>query len=137
MESTNRHLEGPGEISYDYKYDTLVFKMNNRNYKHSFEFQNFIADIDDKNFITGIRILDASKIFDTNKLVLKGIIKGGFKSRSEHNMVTITFKFITKIRNRIFPILSEKENFTQQITENAPIKMPDSLVEAPLVPVVV
>ena len=132
-----KHLTGKGEFLYDYKYDILTFKMRNRNYKHSFEFQNFVADVDDENFITGIRIFDVSQIFGVNKFVLKDIAGGQFKSRIESNVVTIVFKFVSKVRNRLFPLLSKQENFTQQITENAPIKMPDSLVEAPLMPVVV
>ena len=43
-----KHLTGKGEFLYDYKYDILTFKMRNRNYKHSFEFQNFVADVDDR-----------------------------------------------------------------------------------------
>ncbi|MBW2969424.1 DUF2283 domain-containing protein, partial [Candidatus Woesearchaeota archaeon] len=65
---------------YDYKYDILTFKMKNRNYKKSIEFQNFVIDIDNKNFVTGIRIFDASKVFNTDKYVLKNIIKGDFKA---------------------------------------------------------
>ena len=133
MTATERHLEGKGEVFYDYRYDILGFKMKDRNYKSSFEFQNFVADLDDKNFITGVRIFDASNIFGMDKLVLKNIARGEFKVRIENNVVTIVFKFISKVRNRLFPLFSKQENFTQQITQTAPIKMADSLVEAPIV----
>ncbi len=133
MTAVERHLEGKGEFLYDYNYDVLTFKMKNRNYKNSFEFQNFVADIDDKSFITGIRIFDASNIFGVNKFVLKNIAGGQFKSRIENNVVTIVFKFVSKVRNQLFPLFSKQENFTQQITQLAPVKMADSLVEAPIV----
>ncbi len=128
-----KHLNGRGEFSYDYKYDTLGFKIKNRNYKQSFEFQNFIADLDDQNFITGIRILDASKVFGLNKYVLKSIVVGEFQSKIENNVITIVFKFVSKVRNSVFPIFTKNENFTQQITQTAPVKIADSSVEAPII----
>ena len=128
-----KHLTGKGEFLYDYKYDILTFKIKNRNYKHSFEFQNFVADVDNENFITGIRIFDASQVFGVDKFVLRDIAGGQFKSRIENNIVTIVFKFVSKVRNRLFPLLSKQENFTQQITQPAPVKIADSLVEAPIV----
>ena len=133
MTVTQKHLTGKGEFLYDYNYDILTFKMKNRNYKNSFEFQNFVADIDDQSFITGIRIFDVSNIFGVNKFVLKNIAGGQFKSRIENNVVTIVFKFVSKVRNQLFPLFSKQENFTQQITQPAPVKIADSLVEAPIV----
>ena len=42
-----KHLNaiGKGECVYDYKYDTLTFRIKDRDYKNSVEFQNFVIDI--------------------------------------------------------------------------------------------
>lgn len=123
-----KKLTGKGEFVYDYKYDALTFKMKDRNYKRSIEFQNFAIDIDDKNLITGIRVFDASKVFGVDKYVLKNIIHGEFKADVEKNMITVTIKFAGMQRNRIIPLFSQKHNFMHQIT--APVKnMVDSTVE--------
>ena len=131
-----RHLNatGKGEIIYDYKYDILTFKVADREYKNSFEFQNFVADIDKKDFVTGIRIFDVSKVFGITKHILRNIVHCDFKARVENNIITITFKFIGKLRNKIIPIFTEKESFTQQITTpiNSHHPLDDSLVECPI-----
>ena len=59
-----RHLNaiGKGQLLYDSKHDILTFKIKDRDYKMSVEFQNFTIDIDTENFVTGIRIFDASKV---------------------------------------------------------------------------
>ncbi len=122
-------LKGKGEFIYDYKYDILTFKMQNRNYKKSIEFQNFVIDIDDKNYITGTRIFDASKVFKIDKYVLKNIISGQFKAEVQNKIITITLNFVGKKRNKIINILSPKQSYIQQIV--APIKqdIADSSVE--------
>jgi len=122
-------LKGKGEFVYDYKYDILTFKMKDRNYKKSIEFQNFVIDIDDKKFVTGIRIFDASKVFKVDKYILKNIIKGEFKANVENKILTITINFIGKQRNKLINILNQKQNYVQQIV--APVKkdISDSSVE--------
>ena len=123
-----KKITGKGEFIYDYKYDTLTFKMKDRNYKRSIEIQNFAIDIDDKNLITGIRVFDASKVFGVDKYVLKNIVQGEFKADVEKKIVTITLKFVGMQRNKIIPLLTQKQNFMHQIT--TPVKnMADSTVE--------
>jgi len=123
---TGRHLDGKGkgEFVYDYKYDILTFKTKNRNYKQSFEFQNFVLDVDEEKFITGIRIFDASKVFDVDKVVLKNVTYWEFNAAIEDNKIMVQFKFTCNIRNknRVFPA----ENFTQNISEVSPVKMADA-----------
>jgi hypothetical protein len=120
-----KHLDakGMGEFSYDYKNDLIIFKTKNRNYKKSVEFQNFIADIDEEGFVTGMRIFDASKVFGLDKYALKNITYMEFTSNVENNVITITCKFISKIRNKLSP-----EHFTQHLTQESPIEMADSSV---------
>ena len=126
-----KHLDGKGKgsFSYDYKYDILMFKIKGRKYKTSFEFQNFVADIDEEGFITGVRIFDASKVFKIDKYVLKNITEWEFNTRTENNIITITFRFSSKIRNKLIPLLSAKENFTQQLSREAPSPINDASVE--------
>lgn len=122
----NKKLIGKGEFLYDYKYDILTFKIKDRNYKRSIEIQNFTIDIDDQDFVTGIRVFDASKVFGVDKYVLKNIVHGGFKANVEKNVITIILRFMGIQRNKL--IFTEKQNFVQQIT--APIKnVADSTVE--------
>ena len=61
----NKHLDGKGkgEYSYDYKNDVMFFKIKNRDYLKSIDFDNFVADIDKEGYITGVRIFDATRIF--------------------------------------------------------------------------
>ncbi|MDO8642176.1 MAG: DUF2283 domain-containing protein [Candidatus Woesearchaeota archaeon] len=115
---TNKHLDAKdeGEIIYDYAHDILTFKIKNRNYKQSVEFHNFVADIDDLGFVTGVRIFDASRIFGVVKYTLKNIIHCDFKARLEKNALTIQLKFVGKARNKLISLLPHTENFTQQIT---------------------
>lgn len=115
---TKKQLKGTvkGKFLYDYKYDILTFKIQNRNYKKSIELQNFVVDIDEEDFVTGIRIFDASKVFGVNKYNLKNIVQYKFEANIENNVITIRIKFVSKIRNKMIPIFSKEQNFMQQIT---------------------
>ncbi|KHO48926.1 MAG: hypothetical protein QT02_C0011G0011 [archaeon GW2011_AR9] len=109
-----KHLDGTGkgEFLYDYNNDILMFKIKDRDYKNSVEFQNFVADIDTEGFVTGVRVFDASKVFDINKYTLKNIVKWGFKTSVESGMITVRLSFVGQVRNKEVPV----ENFTQQLT---------------------
>ncbi len=111
---TEKHLDGTGkgEWLYDFNSDILMFKVKDRDYKISAEFQNFVADIDIEGFVTGIRIFDASKVFGMDKFTLKNIVKWGFETIVESGMITIRLTFASKVRNKEVPV----ENFTQQLT---------------------
>ncbi len=109
-----KHLDGTGrsEFLYDFNNDILMFKVKDRDYKDSVEFQNFVADIDMEGFVTGIRVFDASKVFGINKYTLKHISKWGFKTSVESGMITVRLTFVGQVRNKEVPV----ENFTQQLT---------------------
>ncbi len=128
----NKHLDATGkeEYLYDFQNDILMVRIKDREYKLSIEFQNFVADIDEEGFVTGVRIFDASQVLDVDKYVLKSIVRVGFKARIERNVITIAVQFMSKIRNRVFPLIGHEEKIKQQIT--TPIDTPrmrDSLVE--------
>ena len=56
-----RHLEAEGEMDYDYANDVLFFKIKDREYDFSIEFQNMVIDVDEEKFIVGIQIFEAYK----------------------------------------------------------------------------
>ncbi len=109
-----KHLDGTGkgEVLYNFTNDILMFKVKDRDYKISAEFQNFVADIDTEGFVTGIRIFDASKVFGIDKYTLKNIFKWRFDAFIENGTITIRLNFVGKVRNKEVPV----ENFTQQLT---------------------
>lgn len=129
---TEKHLDGTGkgEFLYDFNNDLLMFKVKERDYKNSVEFQNFVADIDTEGFVTGIRIFDASKVFGIDKYTLKHIVRWGFKTTVENGTITVRLTFIGKVRNKEIPV----ENFTQQLTTSLNgYNLTDSSVECALV----
>jgi len=131
----DRHLEGKGkaEFFYDYKYDTLIFKVKDRDYKTSIEFQNFVIDIDVENFVTGIRIIDVSKISGLKKIAFKNMVHGELNASIKDNVINVRFKFVVKLRNRIVPLFSETQDFVQQFA--APLSpkhhIKDSIITVP------
>jgi hypothetical protein len=127
-----RHLNAPGKLKtlYDYEEDILTFKVRDRNYKQSIEFQNFVVDIDEEDFVTGVRVFDASKVFGVEKYLLKNVVEAKFNATIENGVITIVLKFVGKLRNKIIPIFGEKQQFTQQITTPAgQYHLEDSTVE--------
>ena len=110
-----KQLNGKGEFLYDFKHDILTFKIKDRDYKQSIELQNFCLDIDTENFVTGVRIFDVSKVSGLKKLIFRNLTHGEFKSSVKNNIISVRLNFIGKIRNRLIPIFSKEENFTQQI----------------------
>lgn len=133
-----RHLDGrgKGQLIYDFKYDTLTFKIKGRNYKKSVEFQNFIIDIDEEDFVTGIRIMDVSKVSGLNKFLFRNLIHGEFNASITDNVINVRFKFIGRMRNKAIPILPlfmREKDFTQQFTTpvNSKYPMADSEVVVP------
>lgn len=111
-----KHLDGTGkgEFLYDFNNDILMFKIKDRDYKISAEFQNFVADVDTEGFVTGIRVFDASKVFGVDKYTLKSIVKWSFETFVEKGMITIRLSFVGQVRNKEVPV----ENFTQQLTSS-------------------
>lgn len=133
--ATKKFLDGKGkgEFFYDYKFDTLIFKTKDRDYKNSIEFQNFVIDIDTENFVTGIRIFDVSLISGISKVTLKNLIHGEFKASISNNVINIRFKFVGKLRNKIIPLFHEKQDFTQLFSApiNAKYHLQDTILTVP------
>ncbi len=130
-----KHLDAPGkgEFLYDYKHDILTFKIKDRDYKMSVELQNFVIDIDTENFVTGIRIFDASKVSGLKKMLFRNLIHGDFKASIKDNVITVRLNFVGRLRNRLIPIFTKEQNFTQQVSTQVSSKHPleDSVVSVP------
>jgi uncharacterized protein YuzE len=120
----NRHLDarGKGEYSYDYRNDLLLFKIKDREYSKSIEFDNLVVDIDKEGFITGLRVFDASKIFRLTKVALNKVTDFEFYAKIEDKIITIQLKFRSVLRNR--PILSHGQDFVREAI-NAKIRDSD------------
>jgi len=97
-----RHLEGKGEMDYDYANDILFFKVSEREYAFSIEFQNMVIDIDEENFIVGIQIFEASKFLRMSKVNLREIPRWKFNAKLDNNTIEIRLDYQLKVRNRIF-----------------------------------
>ena len=98
-----KHLNAPGkgEYSYDYRNDILLFKIIDRNYAMSIEFDNFVVDIDEKGFITGLRIFDATQIFKLSKVTLNNLRSFEFHTRAENGVISVQLRFNCMVRNAI------------------------------------
>ncbi len=97
-----RHLEAKGEMDYDYVNDILFFKIKDREYDFSVEFQNMVIDIDEEKFIVGIQIFEASKFLRMSKLDLREIPNWKFTAKLEDNTIEIRLDYQIKLRNKIF-----------------------------------
>jgi uncharacterized protein YuzE len=74
-------------IDYDYKNDTLFVSM--RGAHSSIEVDDYIIDMDGKNFICGLEILNASKNLHVPKKSLINITKAKFAIKYGTNMAKI------------------------------------------------
>ena len=110
-----KELEGAGEMDYDYVNDILFFKVKNREYDFSLEFQNMVIDVDEEQFITGIQIFEASNFLGITKMALRSIPTWQFKAKIKENLVEIRLFYQIEIRNKIIeknPIIIQ-ENTAQ------------------------
>ena len=121
----NKHLDarGKGEYTYDYRNDILLFKIKNREYAMSIEFENLVVDIDKEGFITGLRIFDASQLFKLSKIALNKVRSFEFNTKVEtgakkEKVITIQLRFVPMLRNK--PMIKQgqdivRESFSSQI----------------------
>jgi uncharacterized protein YuzE len=119
---TERKLEAKGraEYSYDYANDILYFKIKDRSYRESIEFDNLIIDIDQEEFITGIRIMNASSMLRIPKYALRNIQQFEFNSRLESTAITVQLNFACVLRNKVLV------NKGQDILREAPFAVEEA-----------
>jgi len=112
----NKKLDatGDGVIDYDYKEDTLFFKVKGREYKKSIDFDDLVLDIDKEGFVTGVQIFGASKLFSIDKIALNSVKRMEFSANVERNVIKLRLSFMCVRRNK--PIEHHSENFTREST---------------------
>lgn len=115
---SGKHLEaeGKGQHFYDYINDILLFNIKNRDYLKSLDFDNLIVDLDKEGFITGLRIFDASKIFNIPRLALKNIRSFKFNAQIEDKKVTIRLEFVPILRNK--PLIKQGQNLVREALDS-------------------
>ena len=96
-----RYLEAKGEMDYDYVNDILFFKVKDRLYDFSFEFQNMVIDVDKEMFIVGIQIFNASDFLGIPKINLREIPKWQFKARINQGLIELRLFYQIVVRNKI------------------------------------
>ncbi len=103
MKMEIKHLDarGNGEVDYDYVHDILFFKIKDREYFRSIEFEDIVLDIDKESFITGIQIFNASNMFKVEKESLKEIKKWDFDIKVENNVIFVQLAFEIVKRNKV------------------------------------
>ncbi len=107
-----KHLEAAGEMDYDYVNDILFFKVKNREYSFSIEFQNMVIDVDEEKFIVGIQLFEASKFLEMSKINLREIPKWQFNAKIEKGVIELRLNYQLQIRNRIYeksPIIIQED----------------------------
>ena len=114
MMNKERTLEAEGEMDYDYVNDILLFKVKDREYDFSIEFQNMVVDVDNEQFIVGIQIFDASEFLKIGKEHLRKITKWQFKAKLKENEFRIDLYYQVIVRNRtinnnIYPIIVQQD----------------------------
>lgn len=116
MESKKLDAKGKGEYSFDYKNDILMFKIKDRDYKKSIDFGNIVVDIDSEDYITGCRIMDASKVFRLEKAQLMKVNGFEFNASSEDNIITLELNFSTVFRNK--QVVEKGQNFVREAVDS-------------------
>jgi len=117
MTQKPRSLEAPGEVDYDYKNDILFFKVKDREYDRSIEFQNLVIDVDSENFITGLQIFNASEYLGLPKENLRNVPNWKFQSTTREGAIEIRLFFQTMLRNKI---IENRPIIQLQSEENLP-----------------
>ena len=96
-----KHLEAEGEMDYDFVNDILFFKVKDREYDFSFEFQNMVIDVDKEKFITGIQLFDASEFLGIPKVNLRKVPKWKFEAKINKGVIELRLFYQLEIRNKI------------------------------------
>lgn len=106
-----RKLCKEGEVDYDFSNDILFFKVKDREYEKSFEFENMVIDMDKENFITGLQIFDASEFLNIDKINLREMPKWKLEAYIEDNKIEVRLYFNIHLRNKVLeknPIIIQK-----------------------------
>ena len=113
-----KHLNAPGkgEYIYDYRNDTLLFKIRDRNYKVSIDFDNLVVDVDEEGYMTGLRIFDASQVFKLSKLALSNVKSFEFHTKVEDKVISIQLRFNCILRNSV---VKQGQDFVREAVDSS------------------
>ena len=112
MKKKYLNAKGKGEQIYDFVNDILTFKVKEREYDKSIDFDNFVIDFDTEGYIIGMRIFDASKILNIKKFGLRNITNFEFNSNIENKVISIQLKFMCILRNK--QIIKQGQDFIRE-----------------------
>ena len=126
MKAGRKELRAKGEFEYDHAHDILFFKVRDRQYDRSIDFDNFVVDIDEEGFIVGLQIFDASKYFCMDRKYLRAAMTWELcasveKISETESKVEIRLMFQVAVRNKILQL-------TPIITQNVSDSLENSKV---------
>ena len=96
----DRFLNKIGEFDYDFRNDILFFKVKDREYSHSVELSSLVIDFDEEDFIVGLQIINASRILNISKEILRGINSFNMQAKISDGVIQISVSFGMISRNK-------------------------------------
>jgi len=92
-------MKKSSEVEYDFETDVFTAQPVKRKYDSSIQIGDFILDLDKRGKINGIEILNASKIFNVSKNVLKNIVAGELELIVNEELIIFKILIKSKICN--------------------------------------
>ena len=112
MKKKNIDAEGKGQYTYDRDNDILLFKIKEREYFESLEFDNIIVDLDPEGCIMGVRIFDAAQLFKISKTALENIKRFEFKAKVEDKVISLQLKFTAVAKDKL--LIQQGQSFVRE-----------------------
>ena len=95
----NEKMYQKAKVSYDFENDLFVAIPLERKYDSSFQIGDFIFDLDKKQNVNGIELLNASKVFGIPKIFLKNMISGKLEVVVSKELIRLDIQIKSKVRN--------------------------------------
>ena len=86
-------------LRYNFEDDVLVALPLKRKYDSSFQIGDFIFDLNKDNSITGIELLNASKVFGISKTVLKHVVSGKIVLHFSEGVIQIRIQLCSRVKD--------------------------------------
>ena len=117
MKNNDMNTIGKGESSYDAENDILIFKIKNRDYFKSIEFDddNLTVEIDHDGVIMGFSFFDASQTLGLNKSVINTIKQFSFVAKVDGKKLFIRLKFEAYKNPK--SLVNYSQDFIREITD--------------------
>lgn len=95
----NENMYPRAKVKYNFEDDIFVARSLSRKYDSSFQLGDFIFDLDKKQNVNGIELLNASKVFGISKVVLKNMVSGKLEIVVSKEVIRLDIQIKSKIRN--------------------------------------